>query len=157
MGYYTRYDLDVVSDQSDPVELERFLKDRNSGKTFGSYDLPLDLSDSESMKWYDWQEDMVALSKEYPNVLLTLSGEGEESGDIWKAYFMNGEAQHVAAKIVFSDPDFSKFKKIDLTEKRAKEIEETRIRLEAELSAKKLALEIETNRIQQELDKLNSA
>lgn len=142
MGYYTKFDLDVISGQSDPVELERFYQDQGNDKTFGSYDLPLDLNDSEPMKWYDWKKDMEALSMDYPNVLLVLSGEGEESGDIWKSYFMNGQSQVVKAKVVFDAPDFSSFKRVSS-------------RRNEEIKARKTELEEELIRIQSELDSLN--
>jgi antitoxin component YwqK of YwqJK toxin-antitoxin module len=62
------------------------------------------------LKWYDFHEEMIAFSKEYPNWLFTLSGEGEESGDIWKAYYVNGKYQQEKAKIVFDPFDMQKLK-----------------------------------------------
>lgn len=59
--------------------------------------------DSESMKWYEWEDDMRFFSKKFPTVLFTLNGEGEENDDMWKAYFKNGKMQFCKAKIAF-DP-----------------------------------------------------
>jgi len=38
----------------------------------------------EEIKWYDHRKDMLKLSLEFPDVLFTLSGAGEEPGDLWK-------------------------------------------------------------------------
>jgi hypothetical protein len=40
-----------------------------------------------------------------PDVLFTLSGEGEESGDIWRKYYKNGKCQTTAAVIQLDDFD----------------------------------------------------
>lgn len=62
------------------------------------------------VKWYDWETHMKALSREYPDVLFTLSGDGEENGDLWKAYFKNGKCQYEKAKITFDAFDENKLK-----------------------------------------------
>jgi len=49
-------------------------------------------------------------SLKHPNTLFKLSGEGEESGDIWQEYYLNGKMQLVTAQIVFDDFDESKLK-----------------------------------------------
>ena len=54
-------------------------------------------------KWYDHEEHMIQLSKEFPYVLFTLKGEGEESGDIWRAKVQNGDYKVQKARIVFDD------------------------------------------------------
>lgn len=144
MGYYTKFDLTVIESRSDAFESNRFYEDGMAGKHFGQYDLDFNSSNWDNMKWYSWPDDMKNLSQEYPNVVFRLSGEGEESGDLWVAYFMNGDMQETKANITFEEPDWSKFTEVDLSIKRR-----------AELSAKKLALEIEAQRIQSELDSLN--
>jgi len=45
-----------------------------------------------------------------PRVLLTLNGEGEESGDIWVKYYLNGKMQYEHSKIVLGPFDPSKLK-----------------------------------------------
>ena len=40
------------------------------------------------VKWYYEEEDMLKLSKLFSSVLFTLSGKGEESGDVWKKYYL---------------------------------------------------------------------
>ena len=65
------------------------------------------LFDSEGVKWYDNEKDMLALSKAFPGILFTLHGEGEESGDIWNKYFLNGKMQVAKAEFAIAefDPD----------------------------------------------------
>jgi len=58
-----------------------------------------------STKWYEWQPDMVKLSKKFRNVLFKLHGEGEENDDIWDAYFLNGKYQIKKARIVIDPVD----------------------------------------------------
>lgn len=59
----------------------------------------------ESCKWYEWKEDMIKLSKQFPEVCFKLHGEGEENGDIWDAYFLKGKSQVKKAKIILDECD----------------------------------------------------
>lgn len=61
-------------------------------------------------KWYDWQNHLKIVSKKFPEELIRIEGEGEESGDIWKAYFKNGKMQYTEAKLVFEEFDEAKLK-----------------------------------------------
>lgn len=65
---------------------------------------------AEETKWYEHEEHMRAISKEYPDVIFQLNGEGEESGDVWIKYFVNGKMQKAAAKITFDEFDEKKLK-----------------------------------------------
>jgi hypothetical protein len=62
----------------------------------------------DSCKWCEHEKDMRALSLEFPKFLFILSGEGEESGDIWKEYYLNGKMQRSEAEIVIAPFDKSK-------------------------------------------------
>ncbi len=95
MGYYTSYDLKIHADG------DRYVHDEDAKeelKGIVDYD-PF----QESCKWYGHEEDMQALSKQYPNTIFVLSGEGEESGDIWKKYFKNGKMQVCKAVITYPE------------------------------------------------------
>jgi len=59
----------------------------------------------ESCKWYEHEENMRELSRINPEVIFTLKGEGEESGDIWAKYFHQGKMQHAQAQIKFEEFD----------------------------------------------------
>lgn len=63
---------------------------------------------TEGCSWYDHEEDMLILSREFPTVIFTLHGEGQESGDNWRQYFLNGKSQKVQAKITFDEFDLNK-------------------------------------------------
>lgn len=94
----------VASDQEELIE--RYI-DRNSDTYYG-IDSAGDAT--ESCKWYDHETDVKRLSALFPGMLFTLNGEGEESGDIWVKYFLDGKVQVCKAKIVFDsfDPGYLK-------------------------------------------------
>lgn len=62
------------------------------------------------IKWYSHVSDMRVFSKLFPKVLFTLRGEGEESGDIWAKYFLDGKMQEAKAEVVIAPFDASKLK-----------------------------------------------
>lgn len=108
MGYYTSFELGIEKGvEQDQDSLQKFLDDIKNEVTFGEYDLTiaeLYSGDSDSMKWYGWVEDMQSLSKSYPNLLIWLTGRGEEAGDIWKAWFRNGKHVEVRPELDFPLP-----------------------------------------------------
>ena len=93
MGYYTRHELTIVSGDDYKTDYEQEINDI-SGYT--------DLF-NESVKWYGCEDDMKSYSKSHPNEVFCIKGEGEEAGDIWKAYFQNGKVFKTKAKLVFDD------------------------------------------------------
>lgn len=108
MGYYTEYSLSAypVSKET-PVPQERIeeLNDRISGLRVmecGRYD-----SWFAYNKWCDHEEDMVAISKQFPEFLFTLHGKGQDSDDLWNAYFCDGRTQKCMAEIVYENPDMN--------------------------------------------------
>lgn len=64
----------------------------------------------DRMKWYDWKRDLLEMSKKYPFVIFLLTGEGEENGDMWKAYFLNGKCQVANAIITYDEFDVKKLR-----------------------------------------------
>ena len=59
----------------------------------------------DSTKWYEHEDDVKRLSRMFPDVLFTLSGEGEENGDTWMFYCRNGQGTRVVPKVVWPDVD----------------------------------------------------
>ena len=57
------------------------------------------------MKWYDWEEDVADLSKQFPFLLFEVEGKGEEADDWWRAYARNGKVIVVEAEIKFPSVD----------------------------------------------------
>jgi hypothetical protein len=104
MGYYTNYELhyDTAMEDADGQLIDhegRISKVADYGSCF-----------EESIKWYDHEKDMKEYSTHYPDILFTLMGDGEESGDIWCCYFKNGKMQRAETTIAFTPFDSSKLK-----------------------------------------------
>ena len=63
---------------------------------------------NEYVKWYDYDDDILRVSNEFKDVLITVYGNGEDDGDKWVQYFYNGRKTAVyAAKIIIKYKDFS--------------------------------------------------
>jgi hypothetical protein len=135
MGYYTRYSLRTIKTERVQKERERLAEERKALESIedlnirelalagfdskfvdpGKYDIsnlsPVNPKfnpfDGEC-KWYEHEDDMRRFSKLYPHILFELSGEGEESGDLWKKYFLNGKMQYCKVKMEFEPFDESK-------------------------------------------------
>lgn len=99
MGYYTRFELEVNVGRDNDVDYEEVVEEITGYHPF-----------DDETKWYSFEEDMKSASKLHPKALFELSGEGEESGDIWKAYFRDGKMQMCRAKIVVDRFDESLMK-----------------------------------------------
>lgn len=119
MGYYTDYNLEI-STIDENGNIERVLHDRkieivkDFRSSFEEAQLALDEDGycSQSAKWYSSDEDIIAFSKKYPDLLFTLSGYGESWSDQWAMYTFNGNFQLVKAEV--PPPDLSKIGAIDL-------------------------------------------
>lgn len=44
-----------------------------------------DIMPADELKWYDWEEDMKAIAKEYPAIEFRVEGNGEDRDDWWVA------------------------------------------------------------------------
>ena len=96
MGYYTDYTVSW-----DDPNLE----------TIDVYDETIENGDQlYSVKWYEHDSDMKAISQEYPNVKFTLTGTGEEPPDFWKRVYLNGEnieSKHGEVILLTKGKDFT--------------------------------------------------
>lgn len=118
MGYRTEYELKVAVDPNkdllgDGSAVERVAQYLTENDEMMSFFRHVDESEDgktfmndEAFKWYDHEEYMRAMSLAIPDVLFELSGRGEEEGDLWKKYFLNGKMQECYAKIVVTYPEF---------------------------------------------------
>jgi hypothetical protein len=98
MGYYTLHQLEIVKGNDGVTDYEKEISELSEyADCF-----------SDSIKWYEHETDMRVYSLKHPNTLFKLSGEGEESGDIWAEYYLNGKMQKVYAEIVLAPFDESK-------------------------------------------------
>ncbi len=96
MGYYTTFDI-----SDNPQTVQQAIEDKSQ---YAFYD------GSVEGKWYKWQEHCLEVSKDFPNLVINVEGDGEEQGDQWKAYFKNGKVQVCKAIVTFEDFDESKLK-----------------------------------------------
>ena len=122
MGYYTRYSMeiqDIDNKGYDSYKIAKYMLDKQeeSDRFYAfEYELKdfvenedtesrtrceLSLYSDDEYKWYDNEDDMLLLSKEFPDVLFKLHGEGEDKEDIWDKYFMNGKMQYCPAEIIY--------------------------------------------------------
>jgi len=104
MGYYTRYTLEIINGSEDLIEEFRNQNDsaRYAIDEFGNT--------IQECKWYSSNDELIKFSLNHPDVLFKLSGEGEESGDIWDLYVKNGKSQLCVAEIVRPPFDPEKLK-----------------------------------------------
>ena len=117
MSYYTNFELDVFEGTAD---LNAVLARLNQLVTPGSekiYYFEVDELDNVirsryALPWYDHDENITALSLEFPGVVFRLHGEGELT-DIWYSYYQNGKCQICRAQMVFPPFDPTKLKSVD--------------------------------------------
>lgn len=103
MGYYTDYTLTVPADVP-KKRCEEINKIVNGWYVFTDF---LGTEWYGNAKWYDYEEvDMRDLSRQFPNVLFCLHGEGENRDDLWDAYFMGGKAQFCPAQVTITYESF---------------------------------------------------
>lgn len=102
MGYVTSYTLTW---ENAPKGFEKKMAKYIRDHEYMSYAMEEDGTTADSCKWYECDDDMLELSKKYPDVIFTLAGEGEESGDLWRTYYRNGKMQHAQAIIAFESFD----------------------------------------------------
>lgn len=108
MGYYTYFSLRIVDEKDLELDKPEIIKKiRNMSESI-RYALNEDGDSGDSCKWYEWEKEMLEISKKFPNNILKMCGDGEESGDKWIAYIMNGKIQHCPVKISYDPLDLSK-------------------------------------------------
>lgn len=100
MGYYTDFKLTTKPAAEISLDLLETITNY-SWESYGGGEY----TPGDSIKWYEWTENMKELSLVFPDTLFILEGEGEESGDLWKAYFKNGKSQEIRAEVVFEEFD----------------------------------------------------
>lgn len=97
MGYYTDYDFS--NNSQEVIEAIHALAD---------YPIYGNGGNIQYAKWYEWKEHLKEVSERFPDEVISIEGEGEESGDIWKAYFKNGKSFKAQAVLTFEEFDESK-------------------------------------------------
>ena len=127
MGYYTSYQLsmsrdisrkEIVMKEDEIANLIQKIKILRSKDRYGDHPSTWFLEElnqklnfetlscfDENCKWYTCSEDMKLASTLFPDVLFEIRGDGEQTGDMWKAYFKDGKMARYQAKFVF--PEFN--------------------------------------------------
>ena len=111
MGYYTKFELHAVDVETGyPITMmEEDAITKRLWQLVGGSDryTPKCIENclDEEMKWYDHEEDMTTLSKEFPNILFVLEGVGEEFPDAWRKWFYNGAVEASYAEVVYPRPE----------------------------------------------------
>jgi len=99
MGYYTTYTLEYKSADGWTDGYQCALRNIVGYNTLGM-----------ETKWYSFKEDMITLSRKFPDTVFCLSGEGESFPDFWKSYFINGKSQHCKGELTFEEFNINKLK-----------------------------------------------
>ena len=113
MGYYTKFRLRVKN--ADHPEFEQFERnelDANK-ETASGYYIRDAYYEGFECKWYDHDREMISLSLQYPSLVFELEGDGEEQGDSWRKYYVNGLRQECRAKITYDAFDPAKLKPLE--------------------------------------------
>ena len=109
MGYYT--DFLIKADKFTAKELKEELLIINESLDPDDFDALWGNEQVQCyLKWYDYSDDFHKLSVKFPNVLFTISGDGESREDIWQEYHLNGKSY--IDMIDFTFPEFDKEKLI---------------------------------------------
>lgn len=110
MGYYTQYNLYVTNvgflDDEVKVAVSNAVDDLNLFDVSGSVEYGWPAYD----KWYDHDDDMLAISARFPDVVFQLYGDGESSDDNWMNYYKGGRAQYGALHITVEEDPFDESK-----------------------------------------------
>lgn len=102
MGYNTRFTLKAVDHSGQIAKLPSIGK-------LGGYVwevLQNVATPDDETRWYEHKRDMLALSKQHPFTIFVLDGEGEEQGDVWRMFFLDGRS-HTWKQPVVEPPELS--------------------------------------------------
>lgn len=103
MGYYTDYNLSIQTYHRPPLTAEGVESLENELDLMNVF-VGGNIDDgfySDSETWYDHDDDMLLLSRRFPNILFILYGDGESTDDMWYTYYANGKMQYCPAEITF--------------------------------------------------------
>ena len=90
------------------LQAEDILADLFSRSEEARYALKENGDARQLSRWYNWKEEILEFSQLYPAWLFTLNGQGENNGDIWRAYIKAGKIQFSQAQIILEDLDLDK-------------------------------------------------
>ncbi len=94
MGYLTLFKI-TYSERHEEIRNYAYDLSKLNENNNGFY-----YNDEEYVKWYKYQKDMLGLSRQFPDVLITVNGEGEDRDDLWIQYFKNGKCTKPSQAII---------------------------------------------------------
>lgn len=121
MGYDTVYSLKLkslnkkvrINDKAKEAIIERLTGSDFEGSEYSKdawYALDAYGDCSDALHWYNAVDEIAVFSKLYPEILFTLHGEGDNNGDLWNVYIVNGLIQDAPAKPIYPKFDPLKLK-----------------------------------------------
>ena len=95
MGYDTWFNINTSAAPQDFREEEAVRKEISKA-VYGDEHHHRDIIENGfEAHWYDYDKDLIKISKKHPTVLIEVSGDGENSDDLWAARYRNGESETV--------------------------------------------------------------
>lgn len=96
MGYYTKFKISVEpSEMTD--EVLAFLADASG------YSAESIAGGGSSIKWYNYEDHVLEASTRFPVAVITIDGDGEDAGDVWRMYATGGAVERVQAVITYPE------------------------------------------------------
>lgn len=103
MGYYTDYKIEIQADKMFDADLMDSIKQELiSISDYTAWYYGNDEIGLNEAKWYDYHEDMLTLSKRFPDVKFEMHCEGED-GQQWMIYALNGNVERCEGTVVFAE------------------------------------------------------
>lgn len=128
MGYYSNFNIQVISKEQ--FSVNELIKTLNDISNYGDLSIFMESTNplliysddgnmpefiaSDSMdkttefcfevcdlKWYDCEENFIALSKKFPNIKFFITRYGENTADMEEMYIINGKSQTQFVNIIF--------------------------------------------------------
>lgn len=111
MGIYSDYRLHKYDDKSITNEEHSWIENK-SGYNFDDYGNALERVNA---KWYNHEQDMLAMSLQFPDSMWVLFIVVEHE-EYYKAYFYRGKVQSSEGRMIYDAPDLSAFGYQDITQ-----------------------------------------
>jgi hypothetical protein len=117
MGYYTEFEIEI--DRDGESVMQALNEDKSGHGRFYHQEGSNKWTSEDRWKWNDHEEAIKAVSLQFPLSRITVTGYGEDRGDIWRKYFCNGQVEKHRLAIEFPpctlQPPGAQYRTIDVT------------------------------------------
>lgn len=114
MGYTTEYKMTVrdVMNREQFEQINEVLKSKEFDLIYYAFDSGY-YNEREHVayyyswnpvKWYNCEENIVAISERLPDFTFKVTGDGEDTFDVWDLYCKNGVAERCEAEVTIPKP-----------------------------------------------------